>query len=41
MAQIYRQYAAIGFDHDRTAENLAELSASVKDASQSPKARFT
>jgi hypothetical protein len=41
MAQIYRQYAAIRFDRDWTEEKLAELCASVKDASWSPISRFT
>lgn len=41
MAQVYRQYAALRFDRHWTEEKLAELCASVQDASQSPKARFT
>jgi hypothetical protein len=41
VAEVYRQYAAIRFDSDRTEENLSELCAAVKDASQSPNSRFT
>jgi hypothetical protein len=36
MAQVYRQYSAIRFDREWTEEKLAELCASVKDASRSP-----
>jgi protein-glutamine gamma-glutamyltransferase len=39
-AQVYRQYAAIRFDRDRTEEKLAELCASVKDTLRSPNSRF-
>jgi hypothetical protein len=41
MAQVYRQYAAIRFDRDWTEEKLAELCASIKDASRSPNSRVT
>ena len=36
MARVYRQYSAIRFDRNWTEEKLAELYASVKDASRSP-----
>ncbi len=36
MARVYRQYSAIRFDREWTEEKLAELCASVKDASRSP-----
>jgi len=41
MARVYRQYAAIRFDREWTEEKLAELCASVKDASRPPTSRFT
>ena len=40
MAEIYRQYAAIRFDREWTETKLAELCASVKDASRSPNSRL-
>jgi hypothetical protein len=36
MPRFYRQYSAIRFDRESTVEKLAELWASVKDASRSP-----
>jgi transglutaminase-like putative cysteine protease len=36
MARVYRQYSAIRFDREWSEEKLAELCASVKDASRSP-----
>ncbi len=41
IARVYRQYSAIRFDREWTAEQLAELYASAKNASRSPTSRFT
>ena len=41
MPRFYRQYSAIRFDREWTEEKLAELCASVKDASRPPTSRFT